>query len=194
MAPTSKPWKEDIPVQGLAMACTINTFFALSALFDLSAVLYASPGQPDVQRFTFLAQWYTWRRAAPIIGKIELVLVLPLPFILFDFTRNALAALFDWRQATRTRQACDVLQWATLCGGIFPLLGFGLLPAQTEVIAACGALTAKSATAKCTAAVAQLLPLQCAMVGLNVLMFMADAYKYKGNRGTAPDASAKKLH
>ena len=127
------PAKGNVGTKDFGVALVINCFFAINALTELSAALWALPDDPqgwmrDTSpsarglpggargRLIFLSSFYEWRSAAPIISTIMTVLLVPLPFVVFGMIKGAAESIFGWKSAPMARQVADVLQPLTLLG------------------------------------------------------------------------------
>ena len=180
----SVAWKENVPVAGLAIGCFINGFFTTNAIVDYSVDSWAL-AQPG--RLGFASSFYKWRSEAPVISVMMVVLLVPLPFILFDVAKGAAQSVFGWRRATTLRHAGDVMQ-CCLFACLLPYVITTVIPAQDALVAmdsACGAGARPREAAACEAAVNQLLTPHIVLVVLNVLLLCCDIAKYNGNTAAA---------
>lgn len=190
--------KPPVPVSALGVACVVNTFMTACALFDYSATIYATSAiQSDAagenaERLRFLADYYAWRGAAPIISNLLLVLLVPLPFVLFGFLRDTLAALLGLRRATTLRHAADVTQTALLLCVLLPVVFLCLVPAQDAYVLECtgasliggGPLRWRAraaARSQCSSHASALCQFHLTLVLLNLAMLLCDVAKYVGN-------------
>ena len=186
--------KPNIAPNELAVACTINSFFTIVSLVEFSADSWATPDLSATvpleaearSRLQFLAQFYQWRADDPIIGKIMMGLLVPLPFLLVAFVTAVLQTLFGWRRASRTRHVADVLQAFTLFFVILPTVVKELVPAQDGLVASCAAATygsspRRSVEWKCLESSFTLLWVHKKMLFFNMAMFAYDVAKFAGN-------------
>lgn len=186
--------KPNIAPNELAVACTINAFFTIMSLVEFSADSWAVPDYSSAlpleaearSRLQFLAQFYQWRADDPIIGKIMVALLVPLPFLLIAFVTAVLQTLFGWRRASRTRHVADVVQACTLFFVILPTVVKELVPAQEDLMSSCGVATygaspKRSVEWKCLESSFTALWIHRKMLFLNIVMFACDVAKFAGN-------------
>lgn len=186
----SVAWKENVPVSGLAIGCFINGFFTTNAIVDYSVDSWAL-GNPG--RLGFASAFYKWRSEAPVISVMMLVLLIPLPFILFDVAKGAAQSVFGWRCATALRHAGDVVQ-CCLFACLLPYVVMVVIPAQEALVAmdsACGAGARSRELAACETAITDLVTPHIVLIVLNVLLLCCDIAKYNGNTPAAA-ANAKR--
>jgi hypothetical protein len=185
--------KPDIPARNFAVLCAINALFTTLAVCDLSVDLYALA---DPSRLSFLGPYYTWRDEAPIVSHVMLLLISPLPAVLFILMRDSLGWLFGWRTASGTRHAADVIQLCTLCLLILPAVALRQWPAQKALKAGCtpAALVSAAAEAHCADLARAARPVHSLLVVTNLIMTVTDCMKYIGNGGgEAPSRARKKV-
>ena len=116
---------------------------------------------------------------------IFLVLLIPLPFMLFGAAKGACESVFGWRKATPLRHAGDVGQ--CICFAfLLPYLIRVVIPAQETLVAlnlTCGDKARQSALDACDAALNAVTTPHLVLVVLNVLLLACDVMKYNGNAG-----------
>ena len=175
------PWKDNVGASDLAVGCFINGFFTTNALVDYSIDKWAA----STSNHAFLAAYYAWRAEAPIISIIFAVLLIPLPFILFEVARGALASIFGWRRATPLRHAADLAQFVCFAF-LLPYIITVVMPKQVALAEMDQAPSTKRAflEARASAADAVLTP-HLVVVLVNVLLLACDVAKYNGNAGPA---------
>ena len=182
-------------VSALGVACVVNTFMTACALFDYSATIYATSAiQSDAagenaERLRFLADYYAWCGAAPVIS---LVLLVPLPFVLFGFLRDTLAALLSLRRATTLRHAADVTQTVLLLCVLLPVVFVSLVPAQDAYVLECSGASLigggplrwrarAAARSQCSSHASALCQFHLTLALLNLALLLCDVAKYVGN-------------
>ena len=185
-------WKPDVTAGDLAIACVFNTLFLTLAVADYSADLWteAAVTESDMTaRRAFLVQYLTWRNEMPIIGVVLLVLLLPLPFLLFGIYTAAVQGLFGWRKATAVRHAMDYAEACGISGVVYCILRKAV-PVTEALKAACPPKS-KGAANACAVAISDMTHVHLLFVLLNLVMFIAPIIKFaKGNAG--PLAMEKK--
>lgn len=180
------PWKDNVPAAGLAIGCYINAFFTTNAVVDFSIDQWAASSG----RVGFATAYYVWRAEAPIISMIFMMLLLPLPFMLFDVAKSAVMTVFGWRQATPLRHAADLLQFACF-SFLLPYIITVMIPAQEALVGldgTCGAGARKSALDACNTALDAVTWPHLVVVLMNVVLLCCDVAKYNGNHEKAKEA------
>uniref|UniRef100_A0A7S0JGK4 Uncharacterized protein n=1 Tax=Calcidiscus leptoporus TaxID=127549 RepID=A0A7S0JGK4_9EUKA len=176
-----KKWKENVTVVDLAGACTFNAMFFTFALMDYSADLWVHGSDA---RMPFLVEYFTWRGDAPVISKMLMVLLLPLPLIIIGMALAALQSIFCWRHASLTRHAVDCAEAAGICSILYVVI-MRAIPLQSTFVESCPGRS-KQQKSDCSATLAVMTEVHLILVLLNVLMFVCPIAKYAfGNVASA---------
>uniref|UniRef100_A0A7S0LKK9 G-protein coupled receptors family 1 profile domain-containing protein n=1 Tax=Coccolithus braarudii TaxID=221442 RepID=A0A7S0LKK9_9EUKA len=179
-----KPWKAPPSVSDLAGACTFNSMFFTLALIDYSADLWALRS-PEA-RLSFIVDFVLWRGDAPIISKMLLVLLLPLPLIIVGILYAALQTLCGWRRASLSRHMADVAEAAGICSIVFMVVT-RVIPVQGRFLEACRSKEQRDA---CSTTLAEMAEVHLVMVLLNLLMFVCPIVKFA--RSSVPESEKTK--
>lgn len=205
MPDSKRPAKPNVKPNELAIACTINSIFTVISLVEFAADQWAAPQHSSEalvssdakSKLLFLSQFYQWRAEDPIISKMFMALLMPLPFLLIGMASGAFQSVLGLRRASRTRHVADVVQACTLMVVILPLVVKTLIPAQEALVKACsaaeyGASKSRAVEVKCVESATALWWLHGKMLALNLLMFGCDVAKFAGNLKEEPPAEKAK--